>query len=160
MKLPEIQILRDTREKPGEGWVWSAEDKQAGKIRMLGTIETTLDAGDYSLLGFEDIVRIERKFGFAELFGNMTPKEHKERFEREMDKLSKIPHKYIVVESNVSKDIMSLSIPQFHRSPPVSVITKWLFEIQLRYGVIPVFAGDAGKKIARQIFENVVRLYG
>src|SRR5687768_8444222 len=105
MKLKDIEIIRDNREKPGEGWFWESEEKRPGKMRISGTTNATLDAADYSVVGYENIVRIERKFGFSELFGNMTSKEHKERFEREMEKLSIIPHAYILIESNLSKDI-------------------------------------------------------
>ncbi len=160
MKLGSYHILRDSREKDGEGWYWPAEDKQPGKIQIVGTKTACLDSADYTLEGFEDTVRIERKAGFAEMFGNMIPKDHKDRFEREMERLRGIPHKYIIIETNVSKDVLSLGVPQMgFKGPPISAITKWLFELQMQYGIVPIFAGDCGKKFARQIFENIVRKY-
>jgi hypothetical protein len=155
MALPEITIIKDTREQ--QGWDFEEEEKKPGKIRVKGTVVNMLDAGDYSVAGYEDIVRIERKFGIRELFGNMTPVANKERFEREMEKLSKIPYKYILIESNLSMDVMGLTVPQFFKSPPCSAVMKWLLELQMEYGVVPMFVGDSGKKVARTIFETVIR---
>jgi hypothetical protein len=76
MKLPSIVIIRDTREKENKGWDFHGEDKKPGKVQILGTEEIVLNAGDYSIKGHEDLVRIERKQGFAEMFTNlMSPKD-------------------------------------------------------------------------------------
>jgi DNA excision repair protein ERCC-4 len=142
--LPDLFVIRDTREQ--QGWWWDAEEKFAGKIRMAGTIEKALPAGDYSLLGYEDKIIIERKAGLCELFVNMIPSPNKERFEREMDKLKDIPHKYILIESNLSKDILGLSPPQIFKGPPSSAVLKWLYELEMKYGIRVQFVGDAGMK--------------
>jgi len=155
MALPEITIIRDTREQ--QGWIFEPEEKKPGKIRVLGTETATLDAADYSVKGYEDLIRIERKNGFGELFCNMSPKAHKERFEREMEKLRHIPYKYIIVETVLSDDALCLSVPQMFRGPPSSAVLKWLFELQMEYGIVPVFAGDAGQRTARYLIELAIR---
>ncbi len=154
-RLPSITIIRDTREQ--KGWDFEPEEKLPGKVQCLGTIETTLDAGDYSILGYEDEIVIERKQGFCELFGNMSPKEHKERFEREMEKLRNVRYKYLIVEGILTHDVLGMSIPQFTKSPPTSAVIRWLFSLQMEYGIVPIFAGECGKKAARYIFEQFVR---
>jgi hypothetical protein len=155
MALPRLTIIRDTREQ--EGWVFDPEEKRPGKIQILGTVTQGLDAGDYSMIGYQHLLRIERKNGFCELFGNMTPKEHKDRFEREMEKLKSIPYKYLLIEGVLSSDILGLSVPQFYKGPPASAVIKWLLELQIDYGINVLFVGDAGKKVARYIFELVAR---
>jgi hypothetical protein len=155
MALPAITIIRDTREQLG--WVFDPEEKQPSKVQVLGTVTKTLDAGDYSIEGYEHLVRIERKAGFCELFGNMTPVAHKERFIREMEKLKDIPYKYLVIESVLSNDIFGLTIPQFYKSPPVSAVVRWVYELQMDYGIVPIFAGEAGKKTVRYLFETIMR---
>src|SRR6476620_5096422 len=107
-RLPSITVVRDTREKEDQGWIFEPEEKVAGKIQILGTVETGLDAGDYTLLGYEDKIRIERKQGFCELFGNMSPKDHRERFEREMEKLRNIPYKYLIIEGMLTRDVLGM----------------------------------------------------
>lgn len=155
MKLPSITIIRDTREQ--KGWNFDPEEKVAGKIQILGTEVGTLDAGDYTIKGMEHIVRIERKFGFCELFGNMTPVSNRERFEREMEKLRPIPYKYLVIESSINDDILGLSVPQIYKGPPGSAVLKWIFELQVEFGIIPVFTGSCGKRVVKQIFEAIIR---
>jgi hypothetical protein len=95
--------------------------------------------------------------GFGELLGTMTPIAHKDRFEREMEKLSNYKYKYIVIEGNVNNDLLGMSPVQFKHAPPCSAVLRWLIEIQMKYGVVPIFAGDAGKRVVRNIFEMVVR---
>lgn len=154
-KFKELTIIRDTREQ--EGWIFDAEDKKPGYHKIIGTEETKLDTGDYSIKGLEDVFTIERKAHATELFMNYTPKSHKERFEREMERMSEIKHKYIIVESTLNKDILSLSIPQMHRTVPYKAVVAWLFELQIKYGFHIIWAGDAGKRVARMIIEKVAR---
>ncbi len=153
----DLKIFVDTREnKP---WCFEEEkEKKAGyKTRIIGCEIKTLKAGDYTLEGYEDVVIIEKKVGFGELLGNMTPVSHRERFEREMEKFSTFKYKYIVIEGNISNDILGMSPVQFKFAPPCSAVLRWLFDLQMKYGVTPIFAGDAGKKVVRNIFEMVVR---
>ena len=156
-RLPEITIIRDTREHANNGWWFNEEEKKPGRIRVTGTVSQALDAADYTVLGYEDVVRIERKAGICELFGNMIPVANRERFEREMEKLRDIPYKYIVIETNLNDDVLGLSVPQMFKGPTSSSVVKWLFELQMEYGVVPVFAGGCGKRVARYIFENAIR---
>lgn len=156
-RLPELVVLKDRREQ--KGWDFEPEEKVSGKMRIKGMEWATLDAADYTLKGFEDVVRIERKAGVCELFGNMIPKDNKDRFEREMEKLRGVRHKYIVIEDHMTNDMMGLTIPQFYKGAPGIAVVRWLFELQLKYDIVPVFAGNAGKKVARTIFESVIRKY-
>lgn len=159
-RLPSITIIRDTREKDGQGWIFEPEEKKPGRIQVLGTEVGTMDAADYSLAGYPELVAIERKQGFGELFGNLTNKEHKERFERELEKLRRFKHKYLIIEGSLSNDILGMSVPQMqYNAPPAKRIVQTLLEYQLEYGLIPVWAGDAGKKIARYIFDAIARKY-
>jgi hypothetical protein len=89
----------------------------------------------------------------------MLPKDHELRFHREMEKLRDIPHKYILVESNINSDILQLSPSQIYKGPPSNAIVKWLLDIQLEYGVNVWFVGDAGKRVAKNIFDMIVRKY-
>lgn len=158
-KLSAITIIRDSREKQDEGWFWQPEIKQAGKIQILETKVQVLDAADYAIEGFESICRIERKAGFGELFNNIVNKESKERFERELEKLREIKHKYLLIECNISKDILGFSIPQYKFPVPINRILKTLNEYELEYNLHVQFVADAGKRIAKNIFENIARKY-
>lgn len=90
----------------------------------------------------------------------MMPKENKDRFEREMEKLRDIPHKYILIETTLNKDTLGMSVPQIYKGPPCNTVIKWLTNLQLEYNINWIFVGDSGKKVARTIFDEVVRKYG
>jgi hypothetical protein len=89
----------------------------------------------------------------------MTPKRNKERFIREMERMSSVRHKYIVIEGNLNKDILGMCPPQMRNGPPAKTIMKWLIDIQLNYDVNIIFAGDCGETVAKSIFENILRKY-
>ena len=159
--LPSFYICRDQREHENHGWVFDAEEKQPSKPQILGTKDLSTDAGDYFIENAPDLVRCERKNGFAELFGNFSPKEHKERFIREMEKLSVVKFKYLIIETVLSQDSLCLSVPQFSfgHAPPCKRIVEWIYLLQREYGIIPIFAGDAGKTIAKGLFKEIARKY-
>lgn len=158
MSKLDIFVIKDTREQ--KGWDFHPEEKKPGKLCILGTEIATLDAGDYTIKGYEDIIRIERKMGFAELFGNMTPLDHKERFEREMEKLRDIKHKYILVETSINNDMLGMAPPQFRGGIPSSAVMKWLLKLEMEYNIRTLFVGDAGKRVSKLIFEQIVSKYG
>lgn len=156
----EIIVLQDSREQ--KGWQFDKEEKARSgyKSQIIDMKTVALDAADYSLEGYEDIIRIEKKSGFTELFGNFTPAANKERFIREMQKLKDIKHKYLVIEGVVNTDIFGMSLQQFKYPVPCSALIKWILELQLEFGIVPIFAGNAGKKTTRILFENIVKKYG
>lgn len=154
----DIIIKQDTREQLP--WAFDEEDKKPNRFtRVAGHIVECLTSCDYSVVGYEDTILIERKSGLSELFGNYSPKEHKERFENEWNRVIHVPHKYLIIESNLSKDIMSLSVPQFKSGLPASKVVSWIYDIAQEFNFVPIFAGDCGKKIARQLFETTIKKY-
>lgn len=155
--LPTIQIKIDSREQ--QPWDFQPEEKKSGRCQVTEIITEKLDAGDYSIIGLEDKVLIERKKGWQELFLNYSPKENKARFEREMERMRDVPHKYILIESLLDNDTLGLSIPQMKFAPPAKRVLEWLLELQLEYGIHIMFVGNSGKQVARKIFEKVAKRY-
>lgn len=153
----ELTVIRDSREKLGEGWNFAADDKKGYITKVIGTEIKGLDAGDYSLKEYPELLRIERKAGILELFGNIANKAHLDRFYREMEKLRSIKYKYIFIEDNLSNDILGMSLPQMRYGFPGSNILKTLFDIQIDYGVNFLFVGNAGKKTSRYLFETIMK---
>ncbi len=156
----DIVILIDSREKIPWGFEIEDKVKSGYKTRVAGSEVVTLDAADYTLAGYEDLIRIERKASFSELFCNMTPVANRDRFEREMQKLSDIKHKYLLIESSPTRDLLGMSIPQFYKSPPCSVIVKWLESLEDLYNIKIRYVNDCGVKYARMLFEQCVKKYG
>lgn len=155
--LPTYTVIRDTREQKGKGWTFYAHDNTRRPPRCNGTIIDTLKTGDYSLIGYTDILTIERKADFSELWGNYSSKKRK-AFESEMSRMSKIKYSYIIVESLFTPDIMELSPPQFTKGVPGKSLVRWLMFLSAKYGVHIIPAGACSYKIAQMILEEVVRI--
>jgi ERCC4-type nuclease len=84
--MSDITIIVDTREqKPMDFSVYGYK-----------TISKKLDQGDYSVVGYEDEIAIERKASASELAGNLG--KGYERFRREWERMDEYPAKIMVCE--------------------------------------------------------------
>lgn len=153
--LPSYTVIKDTREQ--KGWTFDAHVPDRRPPRCDGMVVDTLQTGDYSLVGYTDILAIERKADFSELWGNYSSAKRK-AFEAEMGRMFTIKHSYIIIESLFIPDIMELSPPQFQRGVPGGALVRWLMYLTVKYGVNIIPAGACGRKIAQMICEEVVRV--
>jgi ERCC4-type nuclease len=87
-------VLKDTREQ--QGWTF-----EQGKF-CNGTIPRALKTGDYTLLGYENVLCVERKKNVAEFAGNIVEK----RFERELERMESFLYSFIICEFTLA-DIMA-----------------------------------------------------
>jgi hypothetical protein len=90
--MKNFTVIRDNKEKVG-AWYW----EQGG--RCDGTIIKHLDTADYTLLGYEGIVAVERKKTVIEFANNIT----EDRFERELVRMQSISLPYIVCEFSLTQ---------------------------------------------------------
>lgn len=145
-------VVRDTREKPGEGWSWRKS------VYCDCTITEKLDSGDYSLKGYEHMLAIERKGSIAEWAQNIN----QERFIRELARLEDITYSFILLEFTMT-DIMNYPIG--------STIPKYLWkslkfrgsyvlmktiEFQMGYKTKIILCGGSGKEVASSIFKRTI----
>lgn len=135
---PEFTVIKDTREQ--DGYFFSAFNTCAGMI------EQKLDTGDYSIVGMEDKICIERKGCVEELAVNLGQKKH--AFLAEIERMAGFPHKFIVLEFSL-EDI--LKFPEETRIPVKNkaslkitgkYMIKCLFEFQLYNNVHILFCGN------------------
>lgn len=96
MPVAKFEVIRDTREKPGQGWTFRKSTK------CDGTIVQTLKTGDYSIVGLEDpakpnSITVERKASIGELAGNLS-KSDLPRFERELTRMKEFTRSFVVLE--------------------------------------------------------------
>lgn len=151
-----LVVLVDTREQTP--WTFSCS-KYIIDIR-----EGKLDTGDYSLEGYEDLVRIERKASTSEIAGNITEK----RFKDWLERLSTYKYKFLICEfdfedivnfphnSGIPKSMMN----RIKISP--AFIMAAMSKIQLKYGIQIIYAGNPrnGQLAAESIFKTVVQIEG
>lgn len=87
-EAPPFTVIKDTREQDG---YFFKKYKSCN-----GMIEQKLDTGDYSIVGLEDKICIERKGCVEELAVNLGQKKH--AFLNEIDRMSLFPHKFLILE--------------------------------------------------------------
>jgi DNA excision repair protein ERCC-4 len=123
----------------------------------------TLKTGDYTLQGYEEIVAIERKKSTSELATNLG--KYRDRFEREMERLSKFEHKYIVcefTESDLLQFPLNSSIPKRiikYIRMNGKFMRKQLHKYEEDYGVPVIFCDgkeEAESKVV-DIFQEITR---
>lgn len=113
-----------------------------------------LESGDYSLLGFEGAVAIERKRP-VELFSNFT--RHRDRFRREYVRLSQFEYAAVVIEG----DLPSCSVRSSeYSSVDPSMVINSLISWSIRYNVHTWFASsrDLAQTLTYRILEKFYRL--
>ena len=116
-------------------------------LSPLRIVTGTLTTGDYSIRGLESIIAIERK-SLPDLLGCIG--QHRERFEREIQRLLAYPTRAIVVEAIWT----DLEAGQWQsRITPAAAIGSLLGWIAA--GVPIIMAGDharAGRYVSRLLF--------
>lgn len=154
LMMPQYTVIRDIQEKEGHGWFFDPSPDGKKSPICAGTVIEHLKTGDYSLKGYEDRLCIERKAGFFEIWGNYA---ERDRFEAELERMSKIKYRFILIESSLTPDVMTLSPCQI-RDVPGKVITRWLMAVSMKFNVPVMPVGQCGWRIAQQIMENVVQM--
>ncbi len=154
--MSKYVVVRDTREKDGQGWSWN-KSKYCG-----GTVTRKLDTGDYTIEVdgncMSDFISIERKGSVSEWAKNLT----EARFERELERLEEIDYPWIILEFNMS-DILNYpvgsGIPRYKwkylkfKGP---FILKRMTEIMIKYRTQIVLCGENGKEVASNIFKRTI----
>ena len=154
-KAPAYTVIKDTREQLG----YTFEKFHGKYFSCNGMIEKKLDTGDYSILGMEDKLCIERKASVSELAGNLG--KDKKRFISEIERMKPFPFKFIVLEFTL-EDVMKFpegsDIPESKWSKikiTNKYILKMLVEFQMYYGVHVLFCGN--RKNAKLVVNSILK---
>lgn len=119
-KVPPFVLAVDTREQ------------EPFTLVGFATIRKTLGAGDYSIVGYETKVAVERK-SYMDAWGSMST--GRARFERCVKRLAELDRAAIVVECGLDK--LSHQPSYIQRTSPASVIGGLIsWSVQYR---LPVF---------------------
>lgn len=154
---PKFTVIKDTREQ--DGYHFSSFTTCAGMI------EKKLDTGDYSIVGLEDKICIERKGCVEELAVNLGQKKHP--FLDEISRMRNFPHKYLILEFSL-EDL--IKFPEDTRIPiknKASVkitgryMLKCLIEFQLYDSIQILFCGDKYNAFlaVSSIFKRINEMY-
>lgn len=145
----KINIIRDSREKPSNGWFFNDEQFTT----TIGTLKTA----DYTVEGLEDQFVIERKASPAEFAVNIF----EARFERELERLDAFESAYILLEFTF-EDILSFpvnsGIPRnkwkYIKTTPRLFLRKLQDMIEAHPTIHFMLVGNKGAKVARKLMKE------
>jgi len=141
----DFLIIRDTREQKGHGYYFD------------NMVTETLDVGDYCIKGYENIIFLDRKASILEWAKNIT----EARFERELERAMNHRYKYLLFEfyaEELTNFPHGVSIPYNLRGKlkmSGAFLLKRTFELCVKFGVAPIFAGTAGKQFTKSLFKRI-----
>jgi hypothetical protein len=154
---PRYQVVRDTREKDGQGWSF------APSTACLGTVRRKLDTGDYTIEGLESLFTIDRKKSVSEFAGNLF----QERFAREMDRMASLKMAIVMLEfeyEDLCEWPQSSGIPRSrwrYLKVTSSLLQKRFWEYRIKYPHVHFeFVGNRGKDASSALFKRVFEAYG
>jgi len=148
---PDYTVAKDTREK--QGYHFSHFNN------CLGMIEKKLDTGDYTIVGLEDKICIERKASVEELAINLGHQKY--QFLNEIERMRTFEHKFLILEFSLD-DVLAFpkgtNIPEDKKSKTritPSYILKMISEFQIYEGINVVFCGN--KNSAFQVVMSILK---
>ena len=138
MTPPKLVVAIDTREqKP---------------YRFARSEVKTLASGDYSIVGLEDRIAVERKTK-PDAYSSLG--QGRARFGRELQRLSRFDYAAVVIETSLPD---FLRAPAFSRMNPTAA-ARSMIAWSVKYRVCVFFAGDRrhGNALTRQLLEKFWR---
>ena len=139
--MSEIIIIKDTREPEVGSW-----DAYFTAPSVRGTLKT----GDFSLLGYDNKIAIERK-ELNDLIGCLTT--NRDRFERELERSQEMDFFCVICEGSYRQ--LAEGAYRSRMNPKSAIESISAFEI--RYGTHFLFAGN--KELAAKKAESLLLKY-
>lgn len=144
-------IIIDTREKPANR-LFAANDK--GDDHVAAYIEEKVDAGDYTLKEFPNLVVIEKKQDGKELYNNCIL--NKDVFMRSIERMRAFKHKYIILQQTYPEFLdqrnWSPIMPVQRRFSMMAMVESWLISLSQTEGIHFIFAGKQhAPRLAKRI---------
>ena len=136
MAKPKLTIVIDTREQL--------------PYAFESSMTKTLKSGDYSILGLEDKVAVERKTK-EDAYGSCGAR--RVRFEKEMVRLSKFDYAAVVIEASLSS---LLTPPSYTKVRPLVVVNSFV-SWSVKYGVYVFFASN--REYGRNLVQLILQKY-
>jgi hypothetical protein len=149
-------VIRDTREKVGQGWLFPASKS------CTGTQVRKLDTGDYTLLGYESTLCVERKGTVKEFASNL----HQARFKAELERMKEYPIAVVILEFPFShlatwpeySGIPPRRLPPFMARRGSMLACFWRVQMQHPH-VQFIFADKHGHQAASSLFKRVIEAH-
>jgi len=126
------------------------DSREQHPYKFEGAVIKALKSGDYSILGLEDKITVERKTkedAYASLGAGRA------RFEKELKRLSGFDYSAIVIESSLAD---FLKVPAFTKMNPRAAMNS-LVSWSVKYKVFVFFASD--RRHAKALVYRILQKY-
>jgi ERCC4-type nuclease len=140
-------------ERPGPpGPVVAIDTREQKPYRFPRCEVKTLPTGDYSIVGLEDRIAIERKTK-DDAYSSLG--QGRARFERELERLSRFDYAAIVIETSLPDFLRAPAFSRMNPKAAANSIIAW----SVKYRVCVFFAGDRlhGNALTRQLLDKFWR---
>lgn len=137
-RIPKPVVIMDTREQAP--FTFTAMSNWIG-----GTVSRKLDVGDYSVVGMERLLRLERK-SLTDLISTLM--HGRQRFLRECETLAKFRHAALLIEATY-EDVKSFYHEDLCTSAHPNAVSGSLDAVEARFG-IPVIYTSRHRPLAQE----------
>ncbi len=147
------KIIIDTREKPEHALF---DESEVGDKEVAAYIRQKVDAGDYTVAEFPNLVIIEKKTDGKELYSNLILK--RDVFMRSVERMRAFTHKYIIIQQTYAefldvKNWRHISRGYPRRYQAIAAVESWLISLSQTEGIHFIWAG---KKYAPRIAKKIL----
>jgi len=133
-------IIIDTREKPANRLF---EPSLEGDKDVKAYVEAKIDAGDYTVDEFTDLVVVEKKQDGKELYGNFIL--NNAVFMRSVERMRLFKHKYIIIQQSYAEFLDPKNWVHVGAYPKrfgaMAAVESWLIALSQNEGIHFIFAG-------------------
>jgi ERCC4-type nuclease len=136
--------------KDKRGFTIVIDSREQRPYRFRDAVVKALESGDYSIVGLEDRIAVERK-SKEDAYSSLG--KGRGRFERELERLSRFDYAALVIESDFADFLQS---PPFTRMSPKAAMNS-LVSWSVKYGIHVFFASD--RRHARALVYRVLEKY-
>jgi ERCC4-type nuclease len=125
------------------------DDREKQPYAFAGAVTRHLAAGDYSLLGYEDRVAVERK---SKKDAYRSLGHVRERFQCEIERLAEYDYAAIVIEASMPAFLIPPPFGELHPHAAIASLLGW----SVKYRLPVFFAGDRahGESTTRHLLEK------
>jgi len=133
-----------------DGFTIAVDTREQAPYAFEGAVTKTLPSGDYSIVGLEDRVTVERK-SKVDAYGSLG--HGRGRFRREFERLSKFDYAAVVIEDTVQGFLQRPAHSKMNPRAAIATLLAW----SVRYRVPVFFAGD--RDHARALTQKLLQMY-
>lgn len=132
------------------GFIIAIDTREQRPYEFPGAEVKTLPSGDYSIVGLEHRVAVERK-SKVDAYGSLG--QGRARFRREFERLARYDYAVVVIEDTVEGFLRRPSFSKMSPRAAIGTLLAW----SVRYKVPVLFAGD--REHARAATGKLLEMY-